>query len=103
LLITKSQFEYMLQPYDKTSYLSDTISYIGYEYINSCSERYKSKYPNLRDNDIFYGMCDTVGINYDLVINNQNNSGGAQYLLKNIDDKFWEECELKCEKLYDYL
>ena len=31
------------------------------------------------------------------------NSGGAQYLLKNIDYTFWEECEVKCIKLYDYL
>lgn len=97
------RFDLMLQPSDTTAYLSDTISYIGYNYIKDCSERYKRKYPNLRDDDIFYGMCDVVGIDYETVKSNEKNSGGAQYLLKNIDYKYWEDCEEKCYKLYEYL
>ena len=95
-------FDTMLQNGDDTGYLSDTISYIGYDYIKTCSERYKQKHPTLRDLDIFYGMCDIVGIDYDLVKSNEKNSGGAQYFLKNIDYTFWEECETKCIELYDY-
>lgn len=104
-LVNLPRFDYMLTHRDasNTTYLSDTISYIGYEYIKECSERYKRKYPSLRDLDIFYGMCDEVGVSYSMVINNQNISGGAQYLFKNIDYKFWEQCEEKCEKLYAYL
>lgn len=97
------RFDCMLQPHDNIGYLSDTVSYIGHNYIKECSERYKHKYPNLRDQDIFYGMCDVVGIDYQIVKNNEKNSGGAQYLLKNIDYKFWEECETTCYKLYEYL
>jgi hypothetical protein len=102
-LVKLPKFEYMLDPFDKTTYLSNTISYIGYEYIKTCAKRYKLKHPSLPDDDIFYGMCDVLDIDYELVIKNENNSGGAQYLLKNIDTEFWKECEVKCETLYTYL
>jgi hypothetical protein len=47
-------------------------------------------------------MCDIVGIDHKTVKINEKNSGGAQYLLKNIDYLFWEECERKCSELYKY-
>ena len=50
--------------------MSDTISYIGYDYIKS------------KGDDILKTMLDIVGIDEDVVKNNQNNSGGAQYILK---------------------
>lgn len=102
-LVKLPRFDLMMQPFDNTSYLSDTISYIGYEYIKECSGRYKAKHPHLPDHDLFTKMCDIVGINEGLVIANQNNSGGAQYLLKNIDSDYWEECERKCLELYPFL
>lgn len=100
-LVKMPRFDLML--HDRTAYLSDTIGYIGYEYLKDCSERYKQRYPILRDLDLFHSMCDIVGVDYNTVILNQKNSGGAQYLLKNIDYKFWEECEEKCAQLYDFL
>lgn len=102
-LVKLPKFDYMLQPLDKTAYVSNTLSYIGYEYIKKCSIRYKEKYPSLPDEDIFYGMCKIVDIDPKLVIDNQNNSGGAQYLLKDIDADFWRECEKICYELYAYL
>jgi len=102
-LVKLPRFDLMLQPFDNTSYLSDTISYIGYEYVKECSGRYKSKHPHLPDQDLFIKMCDIVGISEGIVISNQNNSGGAQYLLKNIDGDYWEECERKCLELYPFL
>jgi len=83
--------------------LSDTISYIGYEYIKICSERYRNKYRYLKELDLFYKMCQVIDIEPELVKSNQRNSGGAQYLLKNIDSMFWRECEDMCVKLYDFL
>jgi len=94
-------FQDMLK--DDIGYLSDTISYIGYEYIASCSKRYKSKYPQLADNDIFTKMCECVGISEQLVKENQKNSGGAQYLLKNISEDYWKHVEDSCYKLYHML
>ena len=99
-LVKMPRFDQMLN--DDIAYLSDTISYIGYNYIKICSERYKSTYPQLKNNDIFFGMCEIIGIDPKLVEQNENNSGGAQYLLKDIDYTFWEECETKCLELYNY-
>jgi len=36
-------------------------------------------------------MCDVIGIDPELVKKNQNNSGGAQYLIKGTDYTFWEK------------
>ena len=100
-LVKLPPFEIMLN--DEVGYLSDTVSYIGHNYIVDCSTRYKSKYSQLADNDILTKMCECVGISVDIVKENQINSGGAQYLLKNIDSTYWENVEDKCVKLYDML
>jgi hypothetical protein len=92
----------MLDSKNKTGYVSDTRNYIGYNYIKNCSDRYKKKYQNLPDNDIFYKMCNIMQIDPLLVQKNQQNTGGAQYLLKNIDYNFWLDCEDKCNKLYKF-
>lgn len=71
-----------------TCYLSNTISYIGYEYIKSKGE------------DVLDLMCKVANIDKEIVKENQINSGGCQYLLKNIDYKFWQEVEIDCENLF---
>ena len=78
------------EPYlkDDIWYFSNTISYIGASYI-------KSKSPILLDI-----MCDIVGIDKEIVENNQNNSGGAQKLLKNVTSEYWKEVEYNSNKLY---
>lgn len=76
---------------DDIWYLSDTISYIGANYIKSKSE------------DLFINMCNIAGISKELVEQNQKNSGGAQYLMKNIDYKFWEDVKETSIKLYKYM
>lgn len=73
---------------DNIYYLSNTISYIGYEYILSKGE------------DILKTMLDIVGIDENTVKQNQNNSGGAQYLLKNIDKYFWYDVENDSTRLF---
>jgi hypothetical protein len=98
-LVKLPRFDLMLE--DDNAYLSDTINYIGYEYIKKCSKRYKEIHTQLPDEDIFNKMCEAVGIDKELVKSNEKNSGGAQYLLKNIDAQFWKQCELSCKKLYD--
>ena len=73
---------------DDICYLSDTISYIGYEYIVSKGE------------DILNRMLHIVGIDEDIVKRNQDSSGGAQYLLKSIDEYYWHDVEKDCTRLY---
>ena len=73
---------------DQTCYLSDTISYIGHNYILS------------KGQDVLDLMCSVVNIDKEIVKQNEENSGGAQNVLKNIDYTFWEEVEIDCENLF---
>ena len=66
---------------DNFSYLSDTTSYIGYNYIKSKGE------------DVLDKMCSIMNVHKEVVKINQNNSGGAQYLIKKVNSKFWENVE----------
>lgn len=76
---------------DKIWYFSDTISYIGADYI-------KSKSVNL-----FKKMCKLVGISPKTVEKNQANSGGAQKLMKGLTSKYWLEVEKNCISLFNDL
>ena len=98
-LVKVPKFELMLN--DDISYVSDTISYIGYNYIEECGARYSKKYPDCRD--LLKTMCECGNISEDLVKSNQQNSGGAQYLLKNIDSQYWEDVEDLTVRLYSVL
>jgi hypothetical protein len=97
-LIKLPKFELFFN--DDIAYLSDTISYIGYKYLEICSKRYQDKYPNLPKNDLIKKMVNLFEIDENLVKENELNSGGAQYLLKNIDYTFWCDVEKYSNKLY---
>lgn len=85
---------------DDISYLSDTIGYIGYNYIKDCCDRYEKQHPTSNELQLLQEMCDVVGIDIDLVKLNQDNSGGGQYLIKNTDCKLWNKIYLDCVPLY---
>lgn len=73
--------------------VSDTRSYIGAEYIRSKGE------------DIFFKMCEIVGILPQDVISREKQSGGAQYYFpkKTLPRGFWHKVERDCIELYTYL
>jgi hypothetical protein len=71
-----------------TCYAADTVSYIGAKYVRSKGEKYLDM------------MTDIVGVDKQLVIDNEADSGGAQYILKNIDAEFWAEMYFNVEKMY---
>jgi len=73
---------------DDNWYGSDTQFYISHDYILS------------KGVDILDKMCDIVGIDKQLVKDNELNCIGAQYLMKNIDYQFWADVERDCEKLF---
>lgn len=73
---------------DDNCYGSDTRWYISHSYIKS------------KGLDILNKMCEIVDISPDIVENNELNSIGAQYLLKNIDHIFWENIEINSELLF---
>ncbi|MGY0039350.1 hypothetical protein [Pedobacter sp. NJ-S-72] len=74
-----------------TWYISDTASYLNYQYIIQSSNE-----------NTFLSMCNIIGIKPDLVLLNNNHVGGAQYILKNLSYKFWDKIEQNCEELYDF-
>jgi hypothetical protein len=71
-----------------TCYVADTISYIGANYVRSKGEHYL---------DI---MTSIVGVDKQLVIDNEKDSGGAQYIIKDIDALFWETMYHDVEEMY---
>jgi hypothetical protein len=73
---------------DDISYLSDTISYIGANYIRSKGEHYLDL------------MTDLVGIDKQTVIDREVSSGGAQYLIKNVDAQYWGKVYHDSEVLF---
>jgi len=73
---------------DAICYMSDTRSYIGSKYILS------------KGQDIFDEMVRIMIIDPQLVIDNEENTGGAQYILKGVDAFYWARVENDCKNLY---
>ena len=48
-------------------------------------------------------MCNIAGVSKELVEENDKNSGGAQYLMKNIDHLFWRDVKFVSLDLYKYM
>lgn len=83
---------------DDICYTSDTKWYIGYSYFKS-KEKQSEK---LNIDDELKQLCSLVNLDFDLIKQNDDHSGGAQYLLKHIDHHFWEEVEKDCHTIYNY-
>ena len=75
---------------DDIWYLSDTRYYISAEYIKS------------KKCGIYERMCEIICIDENIPADNELNSGGAQYLMKNIDAAYWEKVEQDCVTLYQF-
>lgn len=89
IIFSKSPyFFYNLLENDMNWYVSDTKSYIGYDYIVS------------KGQDVLDKMCQIIGIHPFYVKGKQSESGGAQYLMKGVDWQFFEKMEKDCERLY---
>jgi hypothetical protein len=73
---------------DDVWYVSDTVSYIGYDYILS------------KGRDILEPMLEIGGISEELVKSNQENAGGAQYLYKKVPATFWKDVVDMSHELY---
>jgi hypothetical protein len=75
---------------DKIWYLSDTNSYINYDYIQQ------------KGNDIYLKMCEIVGIDPLIPKLLNSHSGGAQYIVKDTTYEYWDKVEQNSHELYDY-
>ena len=73
---------------DNIWYLSNTNSYINYNYITS------------KGQDVYDKMCEIVGMHPSIPKLMNSNSGGAQYIMKNVDADYWEKVEKDSERLF---
>lgn len=78
---------------DNKWYLSDTVSYIGYDYIKS---KVQPSY------DVYNGMCNIVGLDPLIPKLINSNSGGAQHIVKNTTYEYWDKVEKDSISLYKY-
>ena len=88
---------------DDITYLSDTIGYIGYNYIMDCCNRYENAHPTSGKGQLLKEMADIIGVSVECIECNQENSGGGQYIIKNTDWKLWEKIYNDCVPLYDQM
>jgi hypothetical protein len=85
---------------NEDNYVSDTKGYIGLNYIKSCEQKYRNKYPQLNETPIIDLMSEIVGINKLILEQNDQHVGGAQYLLKNQEADIWNKIYHDSNKLY---
>lgn len=95
------KFNEMLE--DDISYLSDTVGYIGYNYILDCCKRYELQHPKSEKGQLINEMANVVGIDVELIKKNQENSGGGQYLIKNTNSELWDKIYKDSTVLYDQM
>lgn len=89
---------------DETVYLSDTNSYINASYFDSkIKDVLPEKLEEYKSRDILSELTSVIGINRDICQENNMSSGGAQYLLKNIDARFWQKVFNDCIIIRTYL
>lgn len=89
---------------DDINYLSDTNSYINASYFDSkIKDVLPEKLEEYKTKDVLGELTSIIGISREIAELNNDNSGGAQYLLKNIDAAFWEKVIGDCLTIRLYL
>lgn len=87
---------------DDINYVSDASSYLNYSYFERKNKEILEN-KELKDRNFLKEICDIVGIDKQTVIDNNNNTGGVQYILKNIDYTFWKKVEEDVMKIRKHL
>lgn len=88
---------------DNIQYLSDTNGYLNFDYIMNCDNRYSKFHINLENGMLLRDMIDVIGVDAAEVKKNNENSGGAQYFLKNQTWFMWYKMYRDSTVLYDKL
>jgi hypothetical protein len=77
---------------DDINYVSDAVSYLGAEYFeNKIKDVLSDKLEKYKHRDVLAELLSIVGISKDRAIENQENSGGVQYILKNSTASYWNK------------
>ena len=77
-----------LPKFEDGIFMSNTISYIGHEYIKS------------KGQDVVDIVCGTVGIDEQTLIDEQPNSGGCQFVFPTLPAKVWKKAYEDSYKLW---
>jgi hypothetical protein len=78
--------------YDDICYLSDTIGYIGATYFDSkIHQVLPEKLIEYKKLDVLDNCTNYFNLSRKIAEQRENNSGGAQYLLKNVSVDFWKD------------
>ena len=88
---------------DGVAHLSNTISYIGSEYLLECGKKYKEDYPELEEDDLLKSMAASIDIDPQIIKDRNAESGGAQLLLIDVPAKYWQDQEQYCYALNNCL
>jgi hypothetical protein len=89
---------------DDVCYVSDASSYLNYSYFLSKEKQVlPDKLEEYKRRDVIQQLCDIVGINKQLLIDNDKNTGGVQYIFKNIDAPFWRKIQEDTLSIRSYL
>jgi len=89
---------------DDVNYLSDTNSYINASYFDSkIHQVLPERLEAYKELDVLEELSTQCGISRVIAEANNDHSGGAQYLLKNIDVIFWEKVLRDCITIRSYL
>lgn len=88
---------------DDVNYVSDAKSYLNYSYFESKKrDILEHKKEEASKRDFLQEICDIVGINKQIIIDNNNSTGGVQYILKNVNASFWKKIEEDVIKIRKY-
>lgn len=91
----KPNFDRLLD--DNTCYLSDTKSYIAASYFDSkIKDVLPHKLEEYKQMDVLSDSLDMFDLTREIAVQNESGSGGAQYILKNIDGNFWQKVLSGC-------
>ena len=89
---------------DDVCYLSDTHSYISASYFDSkVKDVLPEKLEEYKTRDVLAEISSVIGISREEAVERDKDSGGAQYLLKNIDAAFWNKVMNDCILIRSYL
>lgn len=79
-------------------YQSDTSSYLDYNYL-----RRKEIEGNIPEEEVIKGLANIGEVSVETIKSYSGKTGGAQYILKNIDSSFWKDVFEKALKIRKYL
>lgn len=87
-----------------TSYISNAKSYMNNDYFESKKNDVKpDKKEEYSKRNILKETANLIGLSAYYPINNNNNTGGVQYILKGVNADFWKKVEKDCIKIRTYL